>query len=87
MTNTVRDQVERVMASYRPTPLSQHDVDNARGPLPRYIHPTPLEWGEVGEPIPHIDWTEVAIAAVTVGLLCGVWLGVAWLVFRRLSDG
>lgn len=35
--------------------------------------------------LPRIDWTAVAIAAVTVGLLCGVWLGVAWLVWRQVT--
>lgn len=80
MTNTVRDQVERVMASYRPTPLSQHDIDNARGPLPRYIHPTPLEWGEEGEPMPPAQAALILCLFLLVSALLVV---VVWLWARQ----
>jgi hypothetical protein len=35
--------------------------------------------------LPRIDWQAVAIAAVTLGVLCGVWIGVAWLVWRQVT--
>lgn len=58
---------------------------------PRPLRPNAARAGGYGyEPevaTPRINWGAVAIAAVTVGLIAGLWLGVAWLVFRRLTDG
>jgi hypothetical protein len=56
-------------------------------PLPTTPPRAGTEGYEPGVTLPRVDWTGVAIAVVTFGLLCGVWLGVAWLVFRRMTDG
>lgn len=79
-----RDGLRPMLGRRTPTPpdwapdaRGVHMVNPPRAGTPLY---------EPGVMLPRVDWTAVAIAAVTVGLLCGVWLGVAWLVFRRLTD-